>query len=275
MRYCNDYHQLRKLPSGQLVCEHDPISNFYADRYENKIANLYELAKKDSTIVANSSPKEQCWTVAHDIELTLRKFSSGIDRKGVYVVMKYKGKKIYPFEYAFLPGVCCKAYRMGDVWNLISYDKVADFHNCLYKKGESAAFEMFTNEADRFLNGLEWFVDTRNSPQELIVCGNRYTYNKLEELRIKHIFWVLCSIRAIIEFDDIFSCARNYIKESLQLLSEFQSPTTLALRRERVRKLLTESESAEYYNEIKLDKELEKSICDVDNFILRFRHYIG
>lgn len=269
------YHQLRKMPSGLLVCEHDPISNLYADRYESKIANLYKLAKNDSTIVANSSPEEQCWTVTNDTELTLWKFCSGIDRKGVFVIMKYKGKKIYPFEYAFFPGVCCKAYRMGDVWNPFSYDKVADFHNCLYKKGESAGQEMFTNEADRFLHGLEWFTDTRNSPQELIVCGNRYTYNKFEQLRIKYISKVLCSIRAIIEFDYIFSCARNYIKESLQLLSEFQSLKMLALRRERVRKLLTESESAEYYNEINLGKELEKSICDVDVFIQEFKHYIG
>lgn len=275
MKYCNDYHQLRKLPSGLLVCEHDPISNLYADRYESKIANLYELTKNDYTIVANSSPKEQCWTVAYDTELTLWKFSSGIDRKGVFVIMKYKGKKIYPFECVFLPGVCCKAYRMGDVWNPISYDKVADFHNRIFRKGKYAAVDIFKNEADRFLHGLEWFVDTRKCSQELVIHNNKYTYNKSEEVRIKHIFRILCSIRAIIEFENIFSCARNYIKESLQLLSEFQSPTTLALRRERVRKLLTESESAEYYNEIKLDKELEKSICDVDIFIQEFNQYIG
>ena len=76
------------------------------------------------------------------------------------------------------------------------------------------------------------------------------------------------------EFDDVFSCARNYIKESLQLLSEFQSPTTLALRRERVRRLLRESESAQYYKDINLGKELEKSICDVDNFIQEYKNYL-
>ena len=168
----------------------------------------------------------------------------------------------------------CKAYRMGDVWNSSSYDKVADFHNRLYKKGKSAAMEMFMNEADCFLRGLEWFVDTRNCPQELFLGGSRYTYNKFEELRIKRIFYILCSIRAILEFDDVFSCARNYIKESLQLLSEFQSPTTLALRRERVRRLLRESESAQYYKDINLGKELEKSICDVDNFIQEYKNYL-
>lgn len=274
MRYCNDYHQLRKLPSGLLVCEHNPINNFYADVNKKKIADYYELAKNNLTIVANSSPEEQCWTVVNDTELTLSKFCSGIDRKGVYVEIKYKEKKIYPFVYAFRTDVFCKAYRMGDVWNSSSYDKVADFHNRLYKKGKSAAMEMFMNEADCFLRGLEWFVDTRNCPQELFLGGSRYTYNKFEELRIKRIFYILCSIRAILEFDDVFSCARNYIKESLQLLSEFQSPTTLALRRERVRRLLRESESAQYYKDINLGKELEKFICDVDNFIQEYKNYL-
>ena len=80
------------------------------------LAILYEVAKNDSSIVANSSSQEQCWTMGNGIDLKLLKFTKGdIDRTGVFVVLKYKGKKIYPFENAFLFKNSLHAYRMGAI----------------------------------------------------------------------------------------------------------------------------------------------------------------
>lgn len=274
MKYYSDYHQLRRLPTGLLKCEHNLIDNEYAHLNEKVLREYYDIALNDSTIVANSSPGDQSWIVTDNTELTLRKYTKGsLEEIGIFVVLKYKGSSIYPLEHAFLVKRLCQMYYMGNVGNPESYKKVADFHNCIFCGGETSVLEKFKNEADKFIVGLEWFVNKNLCNQPLDVKGTILTYNTTEQQRLARVPSVLCAIRSLVNFYDVIPSANDYVKESFLLLQEFQSPRILLLRRERIQHLLTESDSAEFYQEIRIDQELEKSICYVNNFIEEHKKY--